>query len=252
MPSLLDSAVSLAIVWMNAPISDVQDLPDPDLEAKYEYEADGLSNGRGGDELQLDAEDAGESRGELQSPEQAAVNGRRSRSSSASSTASTSPFFRDGEDIYPGEKGDFHKRTTIPVLQFLDVAGNDITADTDPSRVVSARPRPGSSLRLEKLLAAGVDVISQVWTATVLPTGYKVIVKLFTDQHAKMQPDVYVPQETYEKSDWSRASLGGNAQYSLCRERDRFKSMVPIQGNYVPYSFGYYAVRPRINCRKAI
>lgn len=237
-PSLLSSAASLAEVLMNAPMSEVQHLADRTCEVKYRCAPEEQEEGVRKRENKV-------GRQQEQGLPADTADSARSPATSGLPCSSTTPAPSD-DYLYPSEEGPFPKRSAIPVLQFLNASGNDVTADSDPARVASARPQPGSSLRLDKLLAAGVDVISQVWTATVLPKRYRVLVKLFTDQRDKMQPDVYVPPEVYEpdanNTEWSKPSLGSNAQWSLSLERDCFLSMARIQGSYVPYSFGYYPV----------
>lgn len=103
------------------------------------------------------------------------------------------------------------------------------------------------SLRLDRLMASGFDVPSQVWLCTVKPTEHKVVLKLLTDQAARMPTNLYLPQEVYEVADFGKGSMGRNSQMHLSREADRMKDLAPLQGTCVPYSFGFYEVRDLIS-----
>lgn len=136
------------------------------------------------------------------------------------------------------------KRPALHLLTFTDAVGGELEPRTSSQTIdISGCTTPtGSSLRLDTLLAEGVDIPSQVYKCTVLPQGYTVVLKLLTDQVDKMPYDLYLPPEVYEQCDLSKASLGRNAQMSLSREADMFKSVAALQGTVIPYSYGFYPV----------
>lgn len=137
------------------------------------------------------------------------------------------------------------KRHALPLLDFLDEKGRPPAATIGSTgKIVECRPKPGSSLQLDELLAAGVDVPSQVWRCTVLPSEYTVVLKLLTDQARLDPPEKRITREVYSRvRDYSKASLGRNAQMDINLEADVFEALGPLQGTRVPYSYGYYAVR---------
>lgn len=108
---------------------------------------------------------------------------------------------------------------------------------------VSCGPPPGQALRLDRLLGQGYDSPSFVYMCTVEPGHYTVVVKFLTDQNDKVPCNTYIPQEVYfGQVDWNLPGLGVTAQHDVCNEADRFKDLQPLQGIYVPYSYGFYEV----------
>lgn len=127
------------------------------------------------------------------------------------------------------------KRVPLPLLC------RSVAHDGTPA----CSPRPGQTLRLDELLGQGYDTPSFVFKCSVLPGGHPVVVKMLTDQNDKLPAGTYIPQEVYANhARWELPGLGMSANMEICNEADRFKDLQTLQGSYVPYSYGFYEVRP--------
>lgn len=124
------------------------------------------------------------------------------------------------------------KRPQLPILQVAKYSAGKVTCS----------PKPGLSLRLDELLTEGYDPPSLVFKVTVQPLNCTLILKLHTEQEDKMPSHLHLTEDQYYAVNWGKENFGKNAQMQLSCEADRFKDLAPLQGSYVPWSYGFYEV----------
>lgn len=114
---------------------------------------------------------------------------------------------------------------------------------TNDGSGVLCGPKPGQQLDLVELLGRGCDCPSFVWRCTTTLEGYAVVVKLLIDQNDKLPAGTYLPPSVYEEQcDMSKPVLGLTAAMEVSQESDNVRTLEPLQGNYIPISYGFYEV----------